>query len=176
MATRSAVSTKAIENSDVKELTRGSLLARNTLWNLIGQVAPMSVALFAIPMLIRRVGMDRFGILTIAWMVVGYFSLFDLGLGRAMTNLVAQSLGGNRQNELPAIVWTANGVMAVMGVVGAIALAGITPLLTHSLLKVPLSLQPETLHSLFLLSLAVPLVISTAGLEGFWKRSKSSAC
>jgi O-antigen/teichoic acid export membrane protein len=165
-ATRGIVSTKAIEISEVKELTRGSLLARNTLWNLIGQVAPMSVALFAIPMLIRRVGMDRFGILTIAWMVVGYFSLFDLGLGRAMTNLVAQSLGGNRQNELPAIVWTANGVMAVMGVVGAIALAGITPLLTHSLLKVPLSLQPETLHSLFLLSLAVPLVISTAGFRG----------
>jgi O-antigen/teichoic acid export membrane protein len=166
MATRSAVSTKAIENSDVKELTRGSLLARNTLWNLLGQVAPMSVALFAIPMLIRRIGTDRFGILTIAWMVVGYFSLFDLGLGRAMTNLVAQSLGGNRQDELPAIVWTANGVMAVMGVVGAIALAAITPLLTHSLLKVPLSLQPETLHSLFLLSLSVPLVISTAGFRG----------
>ena len=84
----STVSTEAIENSDVKVLTRGSLLARNTLWNLLGQVAPMSVALFAIPMLIRRVGTDRFGILTIAWMVVGYFSLFDLGLGRAMTNLV----------------------------------------------------------------------------------------
>jgi O-antigen/teichoic acid export membrane protein len=153
-------------SKEAKELTRGSLLARNTVWNLLGQVAPMSVALFAIPLLIRHLGTDRFGILTIAWMVVGYFSLFDLGLGRALTNLVAQGLGGNRQHELPAIVWTANCVMAVMGIVGAIALAAVSPLLTYSLLKIPPGLQTETLHSLWLLSLSVPLVISTTGFRG----------
>jgi O-antigen/teichoic acid export membrane protein len=162
----SVVPTEAIKDTEVKKLTSGSLLARNTVWNLLGQVAPMGVALFAIPMLIRHIGTDRFGILTIAWMVVGYFSLFDLGLGRAMTNLVAQRLGGNRQDELPAIVWTANGVMVVMGIVGAISLAAISPLLTYSLLKIPPNLQQETLHSLFLLSISVPLVISTAGFRG----------
>ena len=153
-------------SNEARELTRGSLLARNTLWNLLGQLAPMSVGLFAIPLLIHHIGTDRFGILTIAWMVVGYFSLFDLGLGRALTNLVAQGLGGNRQDELPAIVWTANCVMAVMGIVGAIALAAVSPLLTYSLLKIPPSLQKETLHSLLLLSASVPLVISTAGFRG----------
>ncbi|MGD0800873.1 MAG: flippase [Terracidiphilus sp.] len=160
------VPSEGFKDAKVRKLTGGSLLARNTVWNVIGQVAPMGVALYAIPMLIRHIGTDRFGILTIAWMVVGYFSLFDLGLGRAMTNLVAQQLGGNRQDELPAIVWTANGVMAVMGIVGAMALAAISPLLTHSLLKIPPNLQLETLHSLLLLSISVPLVISTAGFRG----------
>lgn len=154
------------EDAEVSKLTRGSLLARNTVWNLVGQVIPMGVALFAIPLLIRNIGMDRFGILTIAWMVVGYFSFFDLGLGRAMTTLIAQRLGGSRQDELPAIVWTANGIMAMMGLVGAIALAAISPLLTHSLLKIPFLLQQEALRSFFLLSIAVPLVISTAGFRG----------
>jgi O-antigen/teichoic acid export membrane protein len=56
--------------------------------------------------------------------------------------------------------------MAVMGIVGAILFAAISPLLAHSLLKVPLNLQAETLNSLFLLSLSVPLVISTAGFRG----------
>ena len=163
---RSVVPTEVIGVTDVKKLTSGSLLARNTVWNLLGQVAPMGVAVFAIPMLIRHIGTDRFGILTIAWMVVGYFSLFDLGLGRAMTNLVAKCLGENRQDELPAIVWTANGVMAIMGIVGAIALAAVSPLLTYSLQKIPHNLQQETLRSLFLLSIAVPLVISTAGFRG----------
>jgi hypothetical protein len=83
-----------------------------------------------------------------------------------MTNLVAKCLGENRQDELPAIVWTANGVMAIMGIVGAIALAAVSPLLTYSLLKIPHNLQQETLRSLFLLSIAVPLVISTAGFRG----------
>lgn len=163
---RDAAATEGAEDSAVAKLTHGSLLARNTVWNLVGQVAPMGVAWFAIPLLIRHVGMDRFGVLMIAWMVVGYFSLFDLGLGRAMTNLIAQRLGRSRQDDLPAIVWTANGIMAVMGLVGAVVLAAISPVLTHTLLKIPLSLQPETLHSLFLLSISVPLVISTAGFRG----------
>src|SRR5690348_387114 len=76
----------------VASLTRSSLLARNTGWNLFGQFAPMVVAVFVIPRIIRALGTDRFGALSIAWMVVGYFSLFDLGLGRALTNLVAQKL------------------------------------------------------------------------------------
>jgi O-antigen/teichoic acid export membrane protein len=157
---------EGFEDTEVRKLTRGSLLARNTVWNLVGQVAPMGGALFAIPLLIRHIGMDRFGILTIAWMVVGYFSFFDLGLGRAMTNLISQHLGSRRQDELPAIVWTSNGIMAVLGVIGAIALAAISPLLTHSVLKISSDLQQETLHSLFLLSIAVPLVISTSGFRG----------
>jgi O-antigen/teichoic acid export membrane protein len=163
---RSVVSIEAFEGTEVKKLTSGSLLARNTVWNLVGQVAPMSLALFAIPMLIRNIGTDRFGILTIAWMVVGYFSLFDLGLGRAMTNLVAQSLGGNRQDRLPAIVWTASGIMAGMGIIGAIVLAALSPWITYSVLKIPPYLQRETLHSLLLLSISVPLVISAAGFRG----------
>jgi hypothetical protein len=35
------------------KLTHGSLLARNTIWNLVGQGAPLLVALFAIPLLIK---------------------------------------------------------------------------------------------------------------------------
>jgi O-antigen/teichoic acid export membrane protein len=158
--------TGSIGDTGAKKLTSSSLLVRNTIWNLVGQVAPMGVALFAVPMLIRHVGTDRFGILTIAWMVAGYFSLFDLGLGRAMTNLVAKALGGNQLHELPAIVWTANGIMAVMGVLGAVVLAAASPLLTHFLLRIPPNLQSETLHSLFLLSFSVPLVISAAGFRG----------
>lgn len=163
---KSGITTEVIEDTEVEKLTNGSLLARNTVWNLVGQVAPLGAAFFAVPLLIRHIGTDRFGILTIAWIVVGYFSLFDLGLGRAMTVLVAQSLGGKHQDELPAIIWTANGVMAVMGIVGAIVLAAISPLLAHSLLKIPPKLQQEALHSLFLLSTSVPLVISTAGFRG----------
>src|SRR5438045_3214836 len=87
--------------SDVRRLTSGSLLARNTIWNLIGQSAPMIVAVFVIPRLVRGLGTDRFGALSIAWMVAGYFSLFDLGLGRALTALVAHKLGRDEHDDLP---------------------------------------------------------------------------
>ena len=40
-------------NLYLKKLTGGRLLARNTIWNLLGQLAPMAVAVFAIPWLIH---------------------------------------------------------------------------------------------------------------------------
>src|SRR2546422_5527603 len=40
-------------------LTGGRLLARNTVWNLVGNGAPMAVAVFCIPILIRGLGTDR---------------------------------------------------------------------------------------------------------------------
>lgn len=147
-------------------LTRGRLLARNTIWNLIGQGAPLFVALFAIPVLIRGLGTARFGVLTLAWMVVGYFSLFDLGLGRALTKLVAEKLGEGKENEVPALVWTALALMALLGVAGIAVAAGLCPWMVHGVLKIPAGLQAETLKAFYLLAVSIPIIISTAGLRG----------
>jgi O-antigen/teichoic acid export membrane protein len=152
--------------SNASSLIRTGLLARNTVWNLAGQIAPMAVGLFAIPRLIHALGTDRFGALTIAWMVVGYFSFFDLGLGRAMTNLVAQKLGTGNHEELPAIIWTANLLMGGLGILGGTALGLLSPVVVQHLLKTPSALRPEITRSFYLLSLSVPFVISTAGFRG----------
>src|SRR5918998_2593407 len=100
-------------------LTSGRLLARNTIFNFAGQAAPLLVALVAIPLLIEGLGTDRFGVLTLAWIVIGYFSLFDLGLGRALTKLVAERLGTGREDEVPDLVWTGLALMIALGLAGA---------------------------------------------------------
>jgi len=156
----------ATDLSSVRYLTRGSLLARNTVWNLLGQTIPMGVGLIAIPRLIHSIGTDRFGVLTIAWMVVGYFSFFDLGLGRAMTNLVAQKLATGNDEELPQIIWTANLLMVIFGILGGLLLIGLSPLIVTGVLRTPLALIDETRKSLVLLGFSLPFVISTAGFRG----------
>ena len=101
------------------DLVRGRLLARNTLWNLLGSGAPAVVALLAIPVLIRHIGIARFGLLTIIWTVVGYFSLFDLGLGAVLTRMVADRLGTGKDREIPSLVWTSMALMLGLSTVGA---------------------------------------------------------
>src|SRR5947207_611833 len=102
-------------------LTSGRLLARNTVWNLVGSGAPMLVAVFCIPILIRGLGTDRFGVLTLAWALVGYASLFDLGLGRALTQLVARKLGAGEEREIPSLAWTSLLLMLLLGFAGTAA-------------------------------------------------------
>src|SRR5260370_39194151 len=147
-------------------LTSGRLLARNTIWNLVGSGAPMLVAVFCIPILIRGLGTDRFGVLTLAWALIGYASLFDLGLGRALTQLVAKKLGAGEEREIRSLAWTSLLLMLLLGFVGAAAVFLISPWLAGRGLNVPAALQGETLQAFRLLGLSLPFVVTTAGLRG----------
>lgn len=150
-------------------LTSGRLLTRNMVFNTIGQGAPMIVAFFTIPLLIKGLGTDRFGILTLAWVVVGYFTLFDFGLGRALTKLVAEKLSTRREQEIPTLVCTALFLMLTLGLAGTLVVSLISPWLVRDALKIPAVLQSETLHAFYLLALAIPVLVSTIGLQGVLK-------
>lgn len=143
-----------------------SVLAKNTAWNLLGQLAPMLAAVFAIPLLIAGMGVDRFGVLTLAWMVLGYFSVFDLGLGRALIVLISEKLGAGRLEEIPALTWTAIWLMLLLGAVGGVLMWGLAGWLTTDALEIPPDLVTETTRTFRWLALSVPVVIVTTGLRG----------
>ena len=148
------------------KLTGGRRLASNVVWNLLGTGVPLLVAIIAIPLLIQGLGTARFGVLALAWMVIGYFSLFDLGFGRALTKLVAEKLGKGQDSEIPSLIWTAMSLMAVLGVLGAVIVAAISPWLVSGVLNIPSELQSETLTAFYLLAASIPIVIGSTGLRG----------
>ena len=141
-------------------------LLRGVGWNQLGQLLPVLAALVLVPSLIRALGMDRFGILSLAWMLIGYFTLFDLGVSGALTRLVAERLATRREDEVPALVWTALGVTTVMGLVGAGLIAGSAPWIVGRALRIPVALQPEALRLTWVLAAALPIVTGTAALAG----------
>jgi O-antigen/teichoic acid export membrane protein len=149
------------------ELTNERVLIRSSFWNVIGQGAPLAVAVVAIPPLIRTLGVERYGILTIAWLVIGYFNLFDIGLGRALTKIVADSAGkGDEQQRLAGVIWISLLLIAVLGMLAAALLVAVTPLLVRHVLKLPASLRAEAVLVFYLLAAVLPLVTSTSALRG----------
>lgn len=147
-------------------LTRGRFLARNTLWSLIGQATPMVAAAVGIPVLVRSLGTEAFGVLTLTWTVIGYFTLLDLGLGRGITRVVAEELGAGRTGELLEHVGTGLFMLLAFGVAGAVASAAATPWIVHRALQVPDALEPQTVATFYLLAATLPAVLLNAGLGG----------
>jgi len=147
-------------------LTSGRLLARNTVWNLLGSAAPALIAIIAIPLLIRGIGIARFGILTIVWTVIGYFTLFDFGLGAALTRMVADRLAKRQESEIPGLVWTSLAVMLMLSMAGAAFMIVMSPVLVHRILQVPAALQHEGVWAFVLLAACLPFMVITTGLRG----------
>jgi len=150
----------------VPYLTGGRLLAKNTLWSIGASVSSIAIALCSVPILLKYLGTDRFGVISLVWIVEGQFSLFDLGLSQALTKLVAERLGAARDKEVPAVFWSCLLIMGIFGLVGATILRLAAAWIVHSALKVPVGIQGETLTAFHLVAVSLPIVISSAGLRG----------
>lgn len=148
-------------------LVAGRLLAKNTFINVVGIIVPLLVAAFSIPLLIQSLGTERFGILSLAWVFTGYFNLFDLGLGRAVTQMISERLGLERNDELPSIFWTSQVLMSMMGIIGMVLILLFAQSIVERLFNIPLELENETLNTVRILSVIIPLVTSTTGLRGY---------
>jgi O-antigen/teichoic acid export membrane protein len=140
------------------------MVFRNSLYNLLGLGLPLLVAIAAIPALINSLGVEQFGILTIVWAIVSYFGLFDLGLGRAMTQQVAATVSEGAFEKLGRVVGTSNLLMAMLGLVGGILLFLTAPLVARELGS------PDDRESITWafrwMALAMPAIILTSGYRG----------
>jgi len=146
--------------------TSTGMLARNTLLNLAGQGIPLVVGVLCIPVTITALGVERFGLLSIALVVLGYFSVFDLGLTRATTKFVAEADAAGAAESISHLVWTSLAVQAMLGVVGGTLLALLTPLLVERVFRIGPDLALEARGALYALSASVPIVLVSGALRG----------
>lgn len=153
-------------SSRIKSLNSGQLIAKNFLINLLGKGVPTLVALITIPLLINGMGNERFGLFNLLLITVGYFSLFELGIGRAITKFVSEALANNQEKELSQLLWSSFALLLLLGILATILLIVFTPFLVKNILNVPDSLINEGITSLIFVSLSLPLMLVSAGVHG----------
>jgi O-antigen/teichoic acid export membrane protein len=141
-------------------------LKKNTLWNLFGSIAPVAIGALTVPYLIKNIGLEAFGILTLVWAMIGYFSLFDFGLGRVLTLQIAAFRGSGAHDQLPSLIKTGLLITIVTGIIGGALLAMLSGQLGRVWLNVSQAMQPIAVQSLIIAAIGIPLATLTAGLRG----------
>lgn len=139
-------------------------LLRHTVFNLIGLGAPLLVAVGTIPVLIHELGPSRFGLLTLIWAVVSYFGLFDLGLGRALTQQLAVVFANNENEKVGPLIGTATLLMAMLGVVAGMLMAASAYWGVGLIHDVPD--RQEAINAVYAMALAMPFIVLTSGFRG----------
>lgn len=128
----------------------------------------MAAAFAAAPFLLHHLGQERLGVLSLVWVVVGYFSFLDMGLGRAVTVAVASCRAGSgsgRPDEVH-ILGTASVFLAGVGGIVALLLGlGIAGWGVPFRLSSPAFLDEVTQAFLWMLP-SLPLLLLSSTLRG----------
>jgi O-antigen/teichoic acid export membrane protein len=141
-------------------------LFRNTGYNLFTQGILIILAIWAIPILVHRLGDDKFGILALLWAVVGYFSLLDLGVSRANTKFLSESLALDDKKLSSTIAWNSITLSAGLGVVSMVVVIAATPYLLVSVFKVSPGFYKDASDAFLYASLSVPFMLIFGSIKG----------
>jgi len=139
-------------------------IARGVIFNFVGQIIPIFVGIVSTPIIVHDLGIERFGLLTISWTVLGYFSILDFGLGQAATKFVSEVLG-KRESIISQIIWTILAGQFILGFIGTAILYSIVPFLVR-ILNISNDLLGEAKDTFYLIAFSVPLVIISTSLRG----------
>jgi O-antigen/teichoic acid export membrane protein len=141
-------------------------LKRNALWNLAGTAIPMAVGLALIPFTLNRLGSEAFGVLTLVWGLIGYFSVFDLGVGRALTVQLSQLTAKGETVDAGALVRSGMLLTLAAGLLGAALVWLLTPGLASQWLKISPDLQDDARLAFLIAAVGVLPTTLASGLRG----------
>ena len=136
---------------------------RHTIYNIAGATVP--VALLTIPLYLKTIGDIRYGVLMLAWVLLGNFGLFDLGLGRALAQRIA-ALRKSSPEDRAAVFWTAVASNAVLGAVGGLILIPVAGFFFSTMASIPPEIRGEISGASLWLALAVPIATISGALTG----------
>lgn len=126
---------------------------------------PVLLALATVPAYLALIGAERYGVLAIAWVILGYFGLFDLGLGRATAQHIA-ALHAASPEARATTFWTALSVNAAVGAVGGLLLWPAAYYSFSAYLHISPAIRAEAVAAVPLLCLSVPVATTTGVLIG----------
>ena len=140
---------------------------KNISWTLGGLTTPIIVALISFPIIIQNAGIERFGVLSLAWGLIGYAGVFDLGIGRATTQLVSKYIGLGEQTNAWMTLKIATKVSLLVGFIGSSILFLLILLGGWKVINVSASLSSEVFYSSLIIAITIPVQCLSTMYRGY---------
>jgi len=142
-----------------------ALRARHLGFSLASLGAPAVGAFLALPTLLARLSPEAFGLLTMYWVIIGYASLVELGMGKAVSRQVAE-LGIGEDADPRPIIGTAVRSAAVIGLLTALACIPVLNVVFGTVISIPPELVAMNGDSIFWIAATVPILVLASVLSG----------
>lgn len=140
-------------------------LLEHISYNTVGGLLPLVVMVVTIPIYISIIGPERYALIALLWMVLGYSVLFDLGLSRATTNEIAKIPVAEVLRTKSAIL-TVVQLNVLLGAIGGIIFVVLFRIYGSRISEHQADVVAEFLSAGWMIALCVPTVTVSASLLG----------
>ncbi len=131
-------------------------LIKNSIWNLGGFIVPTLIAIPSLGLLARNLGTEKFGLFTLAFAIVGYASIFDAGLTKAVIREIA--INRNDSVEQRKIISTSTVTVGGLGCIAAVLIYISVPW-APALLKISTVISQDVQNAFRILAFSVPVFL-----------------
>lgn len=132
-------------------------ILKNIAINFLGLILPTFVSLVTVPAYIHALGVERYGVISLVWTLIGYFGILDLGMSMAAQNHISKALASGDDAESARVFWSAFWLNLGTGIAGGLLIYFGAFVYTAYFTKVSAELQHEVYLALPWLALAIPL-------------------
>jgi O-antigen/teichoic acid export membrane protein len=110
-------------------------------------VVPTLVAVVAVPITVRGLGDDGYGIVALVGAVSGYLAITQAGFGSAIVRFISQFVTRGEGRAIRECLTEVLSWFSIAGIVGGVAMWALAPWLVNSVLKVPTALTAEAIDA-----------------------------
>ncbi len=121
---------------------------------------------FAMPWIVNGLGEIAFAILSLVWTVITYFSLWDLGIGRAVTKFVAEKRAAGKTDQVVSVVHISTAIGLALGIFFGLLIFLFAPQIGRWLFKVPAGFNETVLSALSIVALSMPVLLLQSVFRG----------
>lgn len=160
-------------NSDI-----GLQITRNSLFNLLGALLAVPIALLLTPYIFHHLGKDEFGIWVLVSVLSSYAQLSDFGITESLIRFVAEYKVRWETAQLNQLINTALTVYIVLALIFGFLFLFILNYVVNEILQIPLLLQAKAVYvfTIAIVLFFLNLIASVFGsmIVGFQRMDQSN--
>lgn len=141
-----------------EKLSEGSVLTKSIFFNFIGKVFPILAGFLSIPILVEMLGTERFGVLAIIWLIIGYFGILDFGFSKAIVYELGNELKLKEGNP-SRVIGSITAILLIVGAVLGVLVIAISPLVIAEISSIPSAFTEEVRLSFIVVGIGIPITI-----------------
>ena len=124
------------ELPEEQQLTAGRL-TKNSIWSVLGWAAIFGLSFISTPILVRMLGKDNYGLMTLLYTVLTPLGVLDFGVSEATVKYVSESLGRGDLHQVEKYISSTMVFNLGIGLLGLTTIALLADLLSTRVFNIP---------------------------------------